>query len=83
MNQEQQNNQWSKIVAKALADDGLKKRLLAEPAAVLQEFGIEVPARGQVRAVENTDQVIHNSKRIESSEERLTLPLCTGLDLMA
>ena len=34
-------------------------RLMAEPAAVLREAGIELPAGQQVRVVENTDQVVH------------------------
>ena len=50
---------WSQVVAQAWADEKFKKRLLTEPAAVLKEHGIEVPAGMEVRVVENTDKVYH------------------------
>jgi Nitrile hydratase, alpha chain len=59
MIEEQQVNQWGQIVTKAWQDDAFKKRLLANPTAVLKEQGLEVSAGVQVRVVENTDQVIH------------------------
>ena len=59
MNAEQQLNTWDQIVANAWQDDAFKKRLLANPAAVLKEQGLEVSAGVQIRVVENTDQVIH------------------------
>ena len=49
--------QWSQIVAKAWADDQFKQRLLADPAAVLNELGVMVPAGVTVKVVENTDTV--------------------------
>jgi hypothetical protein len=48
---------WSQLVAQAWADEKLKQRLIANPAAVLQEHGIEVPAGVDMRVVENTDKV--------------------------
>ncbi len=51
--------QWGQLVARAWRDPAFKQRLLADPAAVLREQGIAVPASQQVRVVENTDQVIH------------------------
>src|SRR5262249_13806738 len=48
---------WSKLVAQAWADDRLKQRLLTDPAAVLAEHGIEVPAGAEVRVLEVTEDV--------------------------
>lgn len=50
---------WSQVVAQAWADEKFKKRLLTDPAAVLKEHGLEVPAGLDVRVVENTDKVYH------------------------
>ena len=61
-NQEQQQEQarkWGQVVARAWRDEAFKQRLLSDPAGVLREEGIEVPAGQQVRLVENTDQVMH------------------------
>jgi branched-subunit amino acid aminotransferase/4-amino-4-deoxychorismate lyase len=40
---------WSRIVAQAWADPQLKERLLNDPAAVLREQGVEVPAGAIVK----------------------------------
>ena len=60
-NQEQQEQarKWGQVVARAWRDEAVKQRLLSDPAGVLREEGIEVPAGQQVRLVENTDQVMH------------------------
>jgi nitrile hydratase alpha subunit len=50
---------WSQLVTKVWADDKLKERLLASPAAVLREYGIEIPAGMEARVVENTDKVYY------------------------
>ena len=34
---------WGMLVAKAWSDDDLKQRLVADPAAVLAEHGVDVP----------------------------------------
>src|SRR5262245_17289021 len=68
---------WGQIVAKAWADPTFKKRLLADPAAVLKEHGLEVAHGVQVRIVEDTDTVHHltlpapPSEALELSEEQL------------
>ena len=59
MNAEHQSKQWSQIVAKAWADAAFMRRLLADPAAVLKEHGIRMPAGVQVKVVEDTAQVRH------------------------
>ena len=51
--------QWGMLVAKAWTDDDLKQRLLAEPSAVLAEYGIEVPPGIELRVVEDTNEVCH------------------------
>lgn len=51
--------QWGLLVAKAWSDDNLRERLLADPAAVLEEQGIEVPGDIELKVVEDNDQVRH------------------------
>jgi hypothetical protein len=59
MKAEQPNVQWGQIVARAWRDEGFRRRLLADPAAVLHEHGLEAQPGVQVRVVEDTEQVIH------------------------
>jgi hypothetical protein len=59
MNQEVQNVQIRKILAKCWEDAFFKQRLLADPAAVLKAEGVEIPADYTVRVLENTDKVIN------------------------
>jgi hypothetical protein len=51
--------QWSKINVKAWTDDNFKKRLMANPSAVLQEMGLTPPAGMEVKVVENTNKVVY------------------------
>jgi hypothetical protein len=51
--------QWGQVLARAWADEVFKQRLLADPATVLRESGIRVPAGLQVCVVEDTEQVCH------------------------
>jgi hypothetical protein len=64
--------QWSQLVAKARADPAFKKRLLADPAAVLKEHGLLVPAGKQIKVVENTDKVIHLTIPLAPAPEELS-----------
>jgi hypothetical protein len=50
---------WGKLVARAWTDDSFRQQLLADPAAVLKENGVPVPAGLQVRVVEDTDTLFH------------------------
>lgn len=50
---------WGMLVAKAWSDDVLKQRLVDNPAAVLEEHGIEVPPGVQLSVVEDTEDVYH------------------------
>ena len=55
----EQQKAMAKVIAKAWSDEGFKKRLLAQPMAVLVEHGVEVPAGVELKAVENTDKVAY------------------------
>lgn len=59
MSTDHQVTQWGQIVAKAWQDESFKQRLLANPAAVLSEQGLEAPAGVQLRVLENTDKIVH------------------------
>jgi hypothetical protein len=63
MNQEEQwkeqGKAMSQLIAKCWADEGYKQRLLADPASTLKAGGVEVPRGLSVKAVENTDTVVH------------------------
>jgi hypothetical protein len=50
---------WMKVVAKAWSDKLFKKRLLADPAGVLQENGIEIPGTAAIKIVEDSAKTIH------------------------
>lgn len=54
-----QENKLGAIVARAHTDEVFRKRLLNDPAAVLQAEGFEIPAGGTVKVVEDTATVRH------------------------
>jgi hypothetical protein len=51
--QPRQLRRWGQVVARAWGDDMFRQRLLAEPASVLSEEGIDVPSGVAVRVVES------------------------------
>jgi Nitrile hydratase, alpha chain len=51
--------QWSQLVVKTWLDEDFKRRLLANPAAVLKEMGMSPPPGMHVKVVENSDKVVH------------------------
>ena len=59
MNQEEQGKKIGQVVAKCWSDEGFKRKLLADPAATLKAGGLEVPSGRSIKAVEDTDKVIH------------------------
>ena len=74
MNQEEQGKKMGQLIAKCWADEGFKRKLLADPAATLKAAGAELPAGLSIKAVENTDKVFHlviPAKPTELSEEDL------------
>jgi hypothetical protein len=48
-----------RIAAKAWSDAEFKKKLLADPAAIAQEFGLPVPSGIELRVVEDSPTVRH------------------------
>ena len=59
MKQEDHNKKINQIIAKCWSDESFKKKLLANPAATLKAEGVTVTAGVSVKAVENTDKVLH------------------------
>jgi hypothetical protein len=53
-NRQEAQKVLSKIVAQAWLDEEFKKRLISEPAVVLEENGLTIPSGLQVRVKENT-----------------------------
>src|SRR4029077_13905898 len=47
---------WAQLLAKVWADDGLKRKFIENPAAVLQEHGIKTKPGVDLRVVENTEK---------------------------
>ena len=60
--------QWGQIVSKAWADEQFKQRLLADPAEVLKEKSVTVPAGMTVNVVENTNVVCNLTLPLKPSE---------------
>lgn len=60
---------YSEIVLRAWEDPAFKRRLMADPKAVLREYGIEVPDRLEIRVVENTDDVFYLNLPAKPSTE--------------
>src|SRR3954447_1055148 len=57
--QQEQARQWGQVVARAWTDEAYKQRLLSDPAAVLAEQGLGVPAGVAVQVHEATAGVMH------------------------
>jgi hypothetical protein len=71
--------QWSQIVGRAWADDAFKQRLLADPAAVLEDYDLAPPAGLRVEVHEEptgvppaTDAVRYLVLPVKPSEEELS-----------
>jgi hypothetical protein len=64
------NKIWTKIIAKAWADENYKKNLIANPKEVLKEEGIETSKNLNLRIVEDTTDtqtlVIPTAKKYNS-----------------
>ncbi|MET0702792.1 MAG: NHLP leader peptide family RiPP precursor [Mycobacterium sp.] len=54
-----QPDMYSKVIAKAWADDAYRQRLSNDPGGILADAGITAPAGVEVRVVENTPTVVH------------------------
>ena len=64
--------QWSELVARAWADPAFKAKLLADPAAVLKENGLQVPAGITIKVVENSPKVLHLTIPVPPAPEELS-----------
>ena len=49
----------AQLFAACWKDEALKARFMADPKAVLTEYGIDVPANMNVNVVENSDNTVH------------------------
>ncbi len=51
--------EWAKVVAQAWVDEEFKKKLIADPKAVLEEYGIEFPPDVKVNMLESTQNEVN------------------------
>ena len=55
----EERNQLAELFAACWKDETLKQRFMADPKAVLAEYGMDVPDGMDVNIVENTDNTVH------------------------
>ena len=55
----EERNKLADLFAACWKDEALKARFMADPKAVLAEYGIDVPDGINVNVVENTDNTVH------------------------
>ncbi len=66
----------SKLVAQAWLDEEFKNRLIAEPAAVLEENGLSVPSGTQVTVNEGASmEALSNADAMSGDSEVYEIPL--------
>jgi len=66
--------QYGLLIARAWHDDAFKKRLVADPVAVLKEAGVDVPPGQKIEVVENSEAKFHfvlPPRPTEISDEQL------------
>ena len=56
---EEQAKKMQRLIARTWSDEDFKKRLLADPAAVLKEEGLDMPAGMKIHIYENSENVFH------------------------
>lgn len=59
MDLESQGKKVQQVIARARTNEAFRRRLLADPAAVLKEEGVEIPAGLELSVVEDTGNVVH------------------------
>jgi hypothetical protein len=74
MNSEELGKKLGQMIAKALADDAFKQKLLSDTVAALKEEGVELPVGLELRVVQNTENLLFiglltSSSRALSEEE--------------
>ena len=73
----EERNKLADLFAACWKDDALKARFMADPAAVLREYGMSVPEGLDVKVVENADNCVHitlppaPSNNMELSDQEL------------
>ena len=55
----EQKNQLASLFAACWKDEALKARFMADPKAILNEHGLDVPDGIDVKVVENADNCVH------------------------
>ena len=55
----EQRNLLAALFAACWKDEALKARFMADPKAVLAEYGMDVPHGMDLNVVENTDTIVH------------------------
>ena len=60
---------WTQLVKRAWNDDTLKQRLLNDPAPLLREHGIAIPAGADVRVVQDKDTVACIVEPVKSADD--------------
>ena len=55
----EERNKLAELFAACWKDEALKARFMADPKAVLAEYGIDVPTNIDVNVVENSDNTVH------------------------
>jgi hypothetical protein len=63
---------WDLLVADAWSDPELKKRLIADPAAVLKQRGIQPPPGVKIKVIEETDDSMCLVLPAKPAEEELS-----------
>lgn len=59
MNNNEIRKKFAEVIAKAWSDASFKARLLQEPTAVLNEYGITLPAGAEAKILEDTAAIKH------------------------
>jgi hypothetical protein len=55
----EERNKLAELFAACWKDDAVKQRFMADPKAVLAEYGMDVPDGMNVNVVENADNTVH------------------------
>jgi hypothetical protein len=74
MNQDQQDNALSQLVAKCWADDTFKQALIADPKATLAAAGFPAPDHLTINVLENTPThitIVIPAKPVDLSDKEL------------
>jgi len=75
MDQKNQSKKYMQVIAKCWSDEEFKKNFMKDPAKVLKENGVEMPAGMKLHVVENTEKesyiIIPPKPSTELSDDQL------------